>query len=207
MVCAGCGSTKLTADGQCVRCGLTLTPTAAPTPFRKGVRTVPRVIGPRLGLPWAFFAIGAMLASGVVPEIIRRRRAAEAVANLQRIYDAELAYYNRSSELSVGQFVSASATPAGAPTATRYPANPSAWRRDPGWRALGFSLGARHYYQYRVTTDGVGIGAYGGRGAGFTITAIGDLDGDGVRSTFSREGFLFRGEFNAAAPVIINESE
>ncbi|MDP3212868.1 MAG: hypothetical protein Q8S73_02095 [Deltaproteobacteria bacterium] len=201
----------MTADAQCVRCGSALAPPGIPTLFQTAVRTVPRVIGPLLGLHWLVFAFGAMVVAVVVPEVIRRRKAAEAVDNLQRIYDAEIRYFNRSSEESVAEFVSVNATPSYPPSATGYPASPSAWTRDPGWRALGFSIRGPHHYQYRVEASNphsVGpLNAYNMPEPRFTVTAIGDLDGDGVLSTFSCSGYLFRGEFNRGQPTVVNPYE
>lgn len=67
----------------------------------------------------------------------------------------------------------------------------SQWRGAPGtaggtWEALNFSIETPHYYRYSYTvannpntTDGSN---------NFTATAIGDLDCDGITSTFTLSG-------------------
>jgi hypothetical protein len=135
----------------------------------------------------------------VAPHLYRRHLTSEAEANLQRIYDGEVRYFNCSSENSGPQFVSAKATLSTAPTMGVYPADPSAWTRDPGWRAIGFTISAPNRYQYRVeTTDPA---------HGFTATAIGDLDGDGVHSTFSRRAYLMAGEIEGSQFEVFNPFE
>ncbi|MDO9021660.1 MAG: hypothetical protein Q8S73_39270 [Deltaproteobacteria bacterium] len=166
----------------------------------KGVRGV---VGPLPGVNWDLtvaVTILMVLAAVAIPAFTRRFRrskAAEATFNLVRIYQAEVEYFNRTRREGVGQFVSARATPASAPTATKYPADPLAWSRDPGWSALGFTIDQPHRYQYRVdATD-----------RGFTVTAIGDVDGDGTFSTFSRSAALNAGEIQGGYIEITNELE
>ncbi|MDP3215889.1 MAG: hypothetical protein Q8S73_17415 [Deltaproteobacteria bacterium] len=95
--------------------------------------------------------------------------------------------------------MSATPTPSAAPTAGGYPAAPSAWARDPAWRALGFVISGPHRYQYRVeATD---------PGRGYTATAIGDLDGDGIFSTFSHHPQFIDGEIQRPVTQIVNQFE
>jgi len=49
-----------------------------------------------------------------------------------------------------------------------------------GWKCLRFGLTQPHYYQYSYTSDG----------KGYTATARGDLDGDGVESEFVLRGII-----------------
>ena len=58
---------------------------------------------------------------------------------------------------------------------------------DPGWtatswQALSFSLENAHYYDYQFASSGTDTGSQ------FTVTARGDLDGDGVIATWVRDG-------------------
>jgi hypothetical protein len=62
----------------------------------------------------------------------------------------------------------------------------AAWEDDPVWRALGFGLYGSHYYQYEYELDP--------DGKGFTARAFGDLDCDGVMSTFEVQGRVEGGE-------------
>ena len=59
----------------------------------------------------------------------------------------------------------------------------SVWDR-PTWRDLGFRLDSRHYYQFRFTGTGAGADAT------YIIEARGDLDCDGVYSSFKFKGHV-----------------
>lgn len=60
----------------------------------------------------------------------------------------------------------------------------------PTWRALNFKIDSPHRYQYEYVSDG----------KSFTARAIGDLDCDGVLSTFERVGLIDRdGNINDGA--------
>jgi hypothetical protein len=48
----------------------------------------------------------------------------------------------------------------------------------PTWHELSFEIASPHRYSYEFVTDG----------ARFIARALGDLDGDGVLSTFERTG-------------------
>lgn len=128
----------------------------------------------------------------------RRARAAEATTNVQRIYLAQYTYNSEIHERGlVGSFVTVGPTPAAAPGAARYPANPALWSGMAGWAALGFAIDTPHFYQYSTEGDS----------AGFTSRAEGDLDGDNTRATFSRVGLIVSGEIQASTPPPVNELE
>tara|TARA_R110002096_G_scaffold350395_1_gene543426 strand:+ start:1948 stop:3369 length:1422 start_codon:yes stop_codon:yes gene_type:complete len=66
----------------------------------------------------------------------------------------------------------------------------------PTWKALDFAMRDPHYYSYEFKTevkDGV---------TSYTALAYGDLDCDGVYSTFSHYGVVVDGEVQAGADVI-----
>jgi hypothetical protein len=164
-------------------------------------------IGPAPGVHWGAsvgVTIATVLAAVVAVAVAafirhtRRTQTSEACGNLARIYQGEISYYNESTEeRGSAAFVRAGPTPARAPSATKYPADPSAWSRDPGWSALRFTIDEPHRYQYRVdATD-----------RGFVVTVIGDLDGDGTFSTFSRSAALNAGEIQGTSIQITNELE
>jgi len=77
----------------------------------------------------------------------------------------------------------------------------------PTWSALYFQITEPHYFVYEFTSNGKT-----GNDAEFVATAYGDLDCDGIRSTFQRSG---RGEevhgecyvLSAAALFVQNETE
>jgi hypothetical protein len=66
---------------------------------------------------------------------------------------------------------------------SRFPPDPSIWEESPTWAALNFRIDGPHYFQYCFTSSGAGDEAE------FTITAHGDLDCDGIRSTFQQTGY------------------
>ncbi len=147
----------------------------------------------------AVVILGILASVAVVGFIryVRRSSTVEALSSIAALRQAEITYRNSASEnYGVVLFVSATAMPAAAPGPTKYPVNPNVWIVDPGWFALGFVMTERHYYQYQA------IG-----GAGFTVRAFGDLDGDGIRSTFSNTGSMVLGEPQFGILDITNELE
>jgi type IV pilus assembly protein PilA len=54
------------------------------------------------------------------------------------------------------------------------------------WQCLKFSMAQPQYYMYQYTSDASSTAA----GATLTVMAYGDLDGDGVTSTFTRNGAI-----------------
>jgi type II secretory pathway pseudopilin PulG len=60
----------------------------------------------------------------------------------------------------------------------RYQSNLADWSASP-WRELGFSIVQPQCYQYSFESQGAGASARA------VVTAEGDLDGDGLRSTYS----------------------
>jgi hypothetical protein len=61
--------------------------------------------------------------------------------------------------------------------------DPTLWT-DPTWEALGFSMDDPHYFSYKFESSGTDLSAT------FTATAYGDLDCDGVYSTFEMVGSI-----------------
>ncbi|WP_104986650.1 fimbiral protein pilA [Sorangium cellulosum] len=79
-----------------------------------------------------------------------------------------------------------------------------------GWRCLKFSIAQPIYYQYHYNAGSGYIASASAAGAtGFESAARGDLDGDGVLSTFSRDGVVTpQGQLVLATQVQIeNEFE
>lgn len=71
----------------------------------------------------------------------------------------------------------------------------SAWSGHPVWKALDFKIEEGHYYHYSYKWKQVDPG-----GCQFTVAAFGDLNDDGIYSTFERAGAIGPdGEVNAAA--------
>jgi hypothetical protein len=76
--------------------------------------------------------------------------------------------------------------------AKKYQSSPAEWQREAsanaGFACLKFEMSSPQYYQY----DYRRVGSASGRAAGDSFHAIahGDLNGDGVESTFDLEGHI-----------------
>ena len=139
-------------------------------------------------------AMVGVLSAVAVPAFIkyqRRAKTTEAIDQLDKIYKGASYYYTAPRVSREGtklpcQFpASVKATPAGSPCDhpdNKYPGSPSAWTA-PTWSALNFQMNDAHYFRYEFTSSGT-LGA-----AQFTAAAYGDLDCDGVWSTFERHGY------------------
>ena len=141
-----------------------------------------------------------ILAAVAIPAFtryVKRSKTSEASGNIAKIYQGELSYYQSSSDrLSSAGFATAAANPNAAPGNTRYAVNTALWNVG-GWRDIGFSLDSGHYYRYEAAADATG----------FTASAVGNLDGDGVNSTFSRVGTVVAGEVQGSNINVVEELE
>lgn len=132
---------------------------------------------------------------------IKRSRASEASTMLSAIYRLQVVYFENQHERSAtgvgSSFCTAPAMPSTAPTGHKYPANPLAWTSNAPWAALGFSLDGPHWYQYSSP----------GSATSFAATANGDLDGDGIQSTYVRSATIVSGEIQGAHLTVTSELE
>lgn len=84
----------------------------------------------------------------------------------------------------------------------RYASTPSEWRADraanAGFACLKFEMSSPQFYQYSYAITGSGSGV----GDTFTGVARGDLNGDGVVSTFTLSGAVGPGGVVTVAPLI-----
>ncbi len=80
----------------------------------------------------------------------------------------------------------------------------TAWTEHPVWSALGFHQETSHYFHYNFkwANEGVGTGK-----CQFTAQAFGDLDDDGVYSTYERVGRADERGVSVAEPHIEHEVE
>ena len=135
-------------------------------------------------------AIIGILAAVAVPafmKYIRRSKTAEAGANLRKVVDGAVAWYDADHVTPGGipdnKRFPATVTgtvPAAVPKGTKTPVNASDWAAQ-GWNELNFTLSDAVYYAYGYTSTGSDSAAV------FTAQANGDLDGNGVLSTFKRQ--------------------
>ncbi len=155
----------------------------------KGLAIAAIVVGVVAVVP---MGISAAVSVPAFVKYIRRAKTAEAEDRLSQMYRAAVSYYNQEqvSRETYGrsleaQFpVSTQLTPArrccdSGENDGRCPVNLGQWD-SPTWQALNFSISEPHYYQYQFISDG----------QSFTARAIGDLDCDGVFSTFERSGMV-----------------
>lgn len=139
-------------------------------------------------------AASGVLAAIAVPaflKYLRRAKTAEAVMNLRIIFDSAISYWHEH-----GRFpATAPLTPAGRTAcfedkSEKMTPGPTDWAH-PTWVELNFAIPDAHYYQYEFIS-------HGGQ---FTARAFGDLDCDGVPSTFERVGSVDpTGEFVSGGP-------
>lgn len=133
----------------------------------RGVTVVEAAIGASiLGI-----ALAAMVPACV--RSIRLARTAEAADSLKQLSDATVSHL-----VAGGTLGSAPLTPATVPRGEPATDAAGAWSH-PTWRALAFGFEEPHWYSYRVDLE-PGTGP-------IRLSAHGDLDGDGLASTFVRE--------------------
>lgn len=155
----------------------------------------------------------AAIAIPAFTKYMRRSKTSEARVNLAKMFDAASSYYGEHGKcpdydglqgqagvtppLSLncnsgqgGRCSADGADPAAYPQAE--------WTDNPVWGAFGFEPGGGHYFHYDfqwTEKDG---------GCQFTAQAFGDLDDDGVFSTFERSGAADINGVNGAAGLYID---
>jgi hypothetical protein len=138
-----------------------------------------------------YASVAGILAAVAIPAFMRyqrRGKTVEATMNLRKLFDSEVMYYEAEHVDSKGRLLPKSFAAAADWTPTtrcceqlggKCAPDPKLWEGEP-WRSLEFSIDDPFNYQYRVVK----------KADGFVVEARGDLDCDGVFSTFRREGHL-----------------
>jgi type IV pilus assembly protein PilA len=129
-------------------------------------------------------AIIGILAAIAVPafmQYIKRAKTAEAEGQVSRIYGAARAYYLAVVPMQFPDPVPMTPVESCCATGGRCLPNAAIWD-TPTWKALYFSVDDPHYYRYAFYSEGVL------ETAKFLAYAYGDLDCDGILSTFSMYG-------------------
>jgi len=141
--------------------------------------------------------VGAVLAVAV-PAFVRElhgSRFVEPTEGLQRIGAGAIAYAEAN-----GRFPdSAPLTPPVPPRGKKEVDPPGTWD-TPAWKALGFrpvADGVPHAYSFSFESTG----------DRFVAQAKGDLDGDGVPSTFEIRGYAKKGDKPTIAPGMVVDQE
>jgi prepilin-type N-terminal cleavage/methylation domain-containing protein len=145
-------------------------------------------------------AIVGILSAVAVPSFIKyvkKSRSTEARMHLEKLYNGARTYFYETTEAGKTmvslqtQFPDPEvATPAvscctsGGGAEARCAPNLAIWEGSDTWKALKFDIPDPHYYQYEFKSKGVSITSE------FTAFAYGDLDCDGIKSTFTMYGFV-----------------
>jgi len=132
------------------------------------------------------FGVTAAVAIPAFISYIRSAKQAEVDGRLHEIARSAQSYYGAEHMTATG-----AALPPQFPASTpvtperscaenadgRCQPDPAAWQ-NPTWQALNFSISEPHYYRYQFVSEGTA----------FTARALGDLDNDGIFSTFELTG-------------------
>ena len=144
----------------------------------------------------AVIGIFAVLAIYGVRKYIVNSKAAEARNTAAAVAKNAAAAFERDGKLCPS---ASSPVPVVVPRAVKYQSSASEWEVDKaanaGFACLRFSMTSPQYFQYD----------YKSTPTGFTVTAHGDLNGDGALSTFEVEGLLSGGRVTIAP--MIKESD
>ncbi len=135
-------------------------------------------------------AIIGILAAIAIPSFVRYIRTSEtteAVMSLRRMYDGAVTYYLADHADATGQLANqrfpgtAGPTPSsGIPRGVRVAVPIAEWK-SPAWLALDFAVDDSVRFQYSFQDNGgIGMAAFA------NMVAQGDLNGNGVPSTFAR---------------------
>ncbi len=151
----------------------------------------------------AAFAIGGSLVAVAVPAFVRNLSASklsEPIEGLDRLMRAAVSYAEaRPQELSFPP--SAPLTPSAVPRARRETDPPDTWEHLT-WKSLQFKVDHPHAFAFEFRSD-----VDSTRTARFTVSAYGDLDGDGVLSTFEVRGERTPGQPARALPGMFVDRE
>lgn len=158
-----------------------------------------------------YLTVMGPIAKAAFTKYLRRAKTAEAMEGIDKIYKGAASYFMTPRVSSDGTVLpcefpkSIACTPTGSPCAdgNTYPAaGPETWS-DPTWSALSFAQVDKHRFQYCFESSGTGADAT------FTVTAHGDLDCDGVLSTFKRTGagVIENGECSIKGGAFVKEKE
>jgi hypothetical protein len=134
------------------------------------------------------FAVVGSLSAVTIPAFLKNLRASrmsEALDGLEQIAGRAIVLSD-SAPLAAAFPDSCPLTPSSVPRATLVVDPPHTWDH-PTWRLLGFSLETPHAYAFQFDSQ---LGPDVSR---FTAVAHGDLDGDGVLSTFRTGGSIRHG--------------
>ncbi len=142
----------------------------------------------------AIIGVLAALAVYGVSRYVSNAKSAEARGALGAMAKGQVSAFNgekmAGASLALGSSVGSgrvlcpaapASVPAAPPAAQKYQSSPANWN-DASWTCLNFSMEQAQYFAYNFTSNMAGTTA--ANGETFQALAQGDLDGDGVTSTF-----------------------
>lgn len=132
--------------------------------------------------------VSAAIAVPAFIKYMRKAKTSEAIDMMDKMYKGAAMYYSQPKVDDAGARLPCAFPPSGTYAGKkcceypdqRCPANPEEWSGSP-WKELNFQLEDSHYFRYEFNSEGSGPGAKA------TIAAYGDLDCDGIESTFTME--------------------
>jgi type IV pilus assembly protein PilA len=155
----------------------------------------------------AIVGVIAALATVGLSGYMRHAKTAEATRSLGMIETASRQQYARPTMLTDEKFVhtfcpTGPLTPPAVPKARKIKIDPALWA-DPSWKCLMFTLPDPQFYSYRYVSNGLD-----GTSALYSASAYGDLDGDGMTSTYQLTGKgAANGEAERVSLTITHEDE
>ncbi len=180
----------------------------APPPKKKGMGCgVIALIAAAVAVP--VLGIMAAIAIPAFTKYVRRSKTSEARVELAKMFSAMSAYHGEHGRCPGGLDGNAGLTP---PISVNCNAGPkgrcvpgdgypaAAWSDNEAWSAIGFDVPDSHYFHYDLRWSQDESGA-----CQFTAQAFGDLDDDGIFSTYERAGAADANGVHAAAGLYIDQ--
>ena len=144
---------------------------------------------------------------------VARSKTGESSSNLSAMFKAAATYYvgERGDKGAIASVATYCTVDDGGPVPVVPDEQKQAAPADPSFRAIGMSMGDLVYYSYGlITASGTGSCGNGPNNSNlYTFYANGDLDGDGVYSTFELAAGTDSSNqiYHARAITIFNETE
>lgn len=159
------------------------------------------------GIGVVLVGVMASLAIYGTRKYLAAAKTAEAKNTIGAIARGAVAAYERDTPRPDGTVThvlceSSGPVPATLQSASKYMPSPTTDFQTPGWKCLRFSVAMPIYYQYQYNRGAGYLAASVSPGPdGFEAAAQGDLNGDGIRSTFALSG-----KITSSGEVVVNKA-